>query len=108
MTTDNKWDKKEITLEVYQEDLLVSLRYMTLVALNRVEKAHNGNSSPMQQHLVDGNAEEALESMEEYIETLRKSCNQLEGIAALIKEEIEETSEETEEESKKRAKKTKK
>ena len=89
MTTDNEWSVKPVTLSIYKEDLLVSLRYMTLVALNRIEAAHNNNSTRLQQELVDGHPQEALELMEEYIDCLKKSCIQLEQIKDLVKGEIE-------------------
>ena len=89
MATNNKWNVKSVTLDIHEEDLLVSLRYMTLVALNRIEAAHNNNSTRLQQELVDGHPQEAFDLMEEYIDCLKKSCVQLEQIKDLVKERAE-------------------
>lgn len=101
MKNDDKWNKKRITFGIFQEDILLSYRYLILIALNRIEKIHNANSSAIQQELIDGNAQTSLGLLEDYIHTIKNSCDQLEEVCDLIKNELEiETTEETKGEKK--------
>jgi len=90
--------KREITFTLPEEDILVSYRYLLLMTLGRFEKLHNEESVPMQQDLLDGNLEEAIQKIENYQANAVELAEHLSQVLDLLSAEL----------PKKRAKKTKK
>jgi preprotein translocase subunit SecA len=90
--------KREITFIVPEEDVLVSYRYLLLMTLGRFEKLHNEDSVPMQQDLLDGSLEDAIQKIENYQAKATELVEHLDHVLDLVRAEM----------PKKRAKKTKK